>query len=114
MTSAISTTSTLQQNRQAMWFSALFGAALVLASFGLILAPKTGAKVAVINFPWASQSQAIYTIASADAKIAAVGKVSWIAIAADENTNLVDRLYQAGAFLVLDAALLISCGIISN
>lgn len=101
-------------DNKAMWLSALFGITLILSSFVITLAPKAGQKVAVINFPWAQDSQAIFTIAKADANIAAVGKVGWIAIAASEKPDLVKRLYQAGAFFVIDAALIISCGIASN
>ncbi|MBL1242497.1 MAG: hypothetical protein COB13_011655 [OCS116 cluster bacterium] len=97
-----------------MWLSLLFGIGLLLASFALSLAPKAGAKVAVFTAPWAVHNQAIFTIARADADIAALGKVKWIAIAADDQADLVSRLYQAGAFLVIDAAILISCGVISN
>lgn len=103
-----------QSDRQAMWLSVAFGTFLVLCSFGLVLAPKADSKVAVITFPWAQHNDAILAIAHADANIAAVGKVNWIAIAADDKINLVDRLYQAGAFLVIDAAMLISCGVISS
>ncbi|MBL1419384.1 MAG: hypothetical protein COC24_002625 [Alphaproteobacteria bacterium] len=100
--------------KRAMWLALLFGIGLLLSSFALSLAPKAGAKVAVFTLPWATNNQAIFTIARANANIAALGKVEWIAIAADDQTNLVSRLYQAGAFLVIDAALLISCGVISN
>ncbi|MCJ8324594.1 MAG: hypothetical protein HRU29_05950 [Rhizobiales bacterium] len=101
-------------DNKAMYLSLLFGVSLVLASFMLALSPKPNSKVAVINLPWSPNNHAIFTIAHADARIAAVGDINWIAIAADNNKNLVDRLYQAGAFLVLDAAFLISCGIISG
>lgn len=104
----------VENEAKAMWFSALFGVLLILSSFSLVLAPKAGGKVAVINYPWAHNSQAIFTIAHADANIAALGKVEWIAIAADKNPNLIERLYRAGAFLVIDAAFLISCGVISR
>lgn len=114
MPSVILAKNNIQNEVRAMWLSALFGAVLILSSFTLVLAPKAGSKVAVINYPWAQNSRAIFTIAQADANIAALGKVEWIAIAADEKSNLINRLYQAGAFLVIDAALLISCGVISN
>ncbi|PCI85101.1 MAG: hypothetical protein COB24_14200 [Hyphomicrobiales bacterium] len=100
--------------KRAMWLALLFGIGLLLCSFALSLAPKSGAKVAVFTVPWATNNQAIFTIARADANVAALGKVEWIAIATDDQINLVSRLYQAGAFLVIDAALLISCGVISN
>lgn len=105
---------TTNENKRAMWLAVLFGSGLLFCSFALSLAPKAGAKVAVFTAPWATNNQAIFTIARADANIAAVGKVEWIAIAADDQTDLVSRLYQAGALLVIDAALLISCGIISD
>lgn len=104
----------INNEKRAMWLSLLFGIGLLLASFALSLAPKAGAKVAVFTAPWAVHNQAIFTIARADADIAALGKVKWIAIAADDQADLVSRLYQAGAFLVIDAAILISCGVISN
>lgn len=105
---------TKNDDKRAMWLALLFGIGLLLSSFALSLAPKAGAKVAVFTAPWAANNKAIFTIARADANIAALGKVEWIAIAADDQTDLVSRLYQAGAFLVIDAALLISCGVISN
>lgn len=116
---AIKTQNDKQSDAKAMWLSALFGICLLFSIFAVALTPKAGSKVAVINLPWSTQNEAIFTIAHADANIAAVGAVNWVAIAADNNiqgtnSNLIERLYQAGAFLVVDAALLISCGIIST
>lgn len=105
---------TTNDDKRAMWLALLFGSGLLLCSFALSLAPKAGTKVAVITAPWAKNNQAIFTIARADANVAALGKVEWIAIAADDQVDLVSRLYKAGAFLVIDAAMLISCGIISS
>lgn len=103
-----------KQDTKAMWVSMFFGLFLVFSSFTLTLAPKAGSKVAVFTNPWATNGSAFTTIINANANVAATGNADWIAIAADKNPDLPSRLYKAGAALVIDAALLISCGILTS
>lgn len=100
-----------EKNEQsAMWFSLIFGAAMIVSSAGFALAPKVGGKVAVITWPWKNEISAIGVISRANARIVTEGRSQWVAIAFDDAPELNTRLYKAGATFVLDANFVIACG----
>ena len=96
--------------RSAMWFSLAFGATMMISSAVFALVPKDAQRVAVVTWPWNTQTSAIHVIARADAKILSAGRLDWIAIASDNQPQLNARLYEAGATFVVDAAFIIACG----
>lgn len=76
-----------------------------------ILMPKND-RVAVFTSPWGGASNVMNVIADANGALVNGGKAEWIAVAssASENsTDFVDKLYQAGAWLVIDGAIAAAC-----
>jgi hypothetical protein len=76
-----------------------------------ILMPKND-RVAVLTSPWGAATNVMHVISEADGALVNGGKADWIAVAssASENSDdFVDKLYQAGAWLVIDGAIAAAC-----
>jgi hypothetical protein len=86
-----------------------FGVAAILGSSVMVVVPRDSEAVAVFASPWAGRDGALQVIAGADARIVAYGKYDWIAVAYDDQPSLAERLYDAGAVFVADAALVSAC-----
>lgn len=74
------------------------------------LAPKQdGGPVAVIVAPWQANGDAMRIVAAADGTLVMATRGGDIAIAQSKSADFIDRLYQAGALLVIDAAVVSAC-----
>lgn len=89
----------------------LFGVAAMIPAFALAAAPRGDSRVAVVAWPWAPDASALKLIAAAGSRMVAEGPYSWLAIAQDQEPGpgLVDRLYEAGAMMVLNADFVNAC-----
>jgi hypothetical protein len=76
---------------------------------GIALAPKTGAPVAVIAPPWASDGEALRIVAAADGFVLGATPRGGIAIATSAAADFIVHLYQAGASAVVDAGAMSAC-----
>jgi hypothetical protein len=86
----------------------VFAAFCVLAPIAMALAPRDGAPVAVIAAPWAGASAAAI-LAAADGRLVEAAANRLVAIGIDEAPGFAERLYGAGALLVLDARAMLLC-----
>jgi hypothetical protein len=83
-----------------------------LAPTAMALKPEPNTPVAVIVAPWQSPSAALRVVALADGRvIASAGRAIVIARSGndDRGDSFVDRLYAAGAALVINAATVSGC-----
>ena len=87
----------------------IFGVAVIFAASALASVPREGKSIAVFAWPGAKQPNSIEIIVEADGVIKDFGRYSWIAVTDYDDETRVQRLYQAGALLVLDAALVSTC-----
>lgn len=87
----------------------IFGVVVIFAASALASVPREGKSIAVFSWPGAKQSSVIEIIVEADGVIKNFGQFSWVAISNYDKKNRVQRLYKAGALLVLDAALVSTC-----
>lgn len=84
-----------------------------------ILMPKTD-RVAVIASPWGDAGQILSILDRADGALVNSGRRDWIAVVTpqsamaqpiktDSDSRFVEKLYQAGAWLVIDGSIAAAC-----
>lgn len=102
--------------RRAAFFAICFGIVAMLPAFVLAAAPRSGSPVAVVVWPWAGADEAINVVAGADARLVSGSGYQWLVIARDQDgaPGIVDRLYGAGAALVLNARFVSACLTVPN
>jgi hypothetical protein len=76
---------------------------------GAALVPKAGTPVAVIAAPWADDGAAVRIVAAADGFVLGTTGRGGVAIATSAASDFIDRLYQSGASVVVDAGALSAC-----
>ncbi|MEM1398693.1 MAG: hypothetical protein AAGF58_02375 [Pseudomonadota bacterium] len=98
-------------SERASFFLALtFGVLAIIGIATVSAIPRPSEPVAVLASPFdRTDPKALEVIAMAEARIISLGGADWIALAAADGPDLVDRLYGAGAFLVLDARFAAAC-----
>ncbi|GAB4363919.1 MAG: hypothetical protein Kow0026_28700 [Oricola sp.] len=74
-----------------------------------IAAVPTGSRVVVIAPPWSKPDRVISIIADAGGTLVNGGRVSWLAVADGTSPDFINRLFAAGAMLVLDGRLAAAC-----
>jgi hypothetical protein len=87
------------------------GLTLALAVLGVFVAvamPRDG-RALLVALPAGASERLIDTLARADAELVAVGALSGLYVVASDRPGLAGRLWEAGAFFVVDAALAIGC-----
>jgi hypothetical protein len=88
----------------------LLNAALVVGAMALAaLAPRAGRHVAVVVPPGSDPAAAMTAVAAAGGRLVAATGRDWIVVADGTGDDFVDRLYAAGAVLVMDPAGLFGC-----
>lgn len=83
-----------------------------LVPLAATLAPRAGEPVVVVA-PFAAAS-AIGVMARADGRLLAASRLDALVIADSENPEFIDRLYKAGAWLVISGRLLTGCARITG
>jgi hypothetical protein len=87
-----------------------------------ILMPKND-RVAIITPPWGDRGQIFSVIDKADGALVNAGRADWIAVVSPQSqssninqsnkntdaTDFVAKLYQAGAWLVIDGSIATAC-----
>jgi hypothetical protein len=89
--------------------AALFALFAGTVPTALALAPKAESPVAVVVAPWAAAGEAARIVATANGTILGATRSGHVAIGQFGAADVVTRLYQAGALLVLDAAPVAAC-----
>jgi hypothetical protein len=84
-------------------------AAVIGAVLLATVAVPAGPFVAVVMPPWSDGQAALSAVARADGALVAPGGRPWIVIAHGRDSGFPSRLRQAGAWLVLNHALLSGC-----
>jgi hypothetical protein len=87
----------------------LFALGAGLIPSALALAPRASSPVAVMVAPWAAADDAARAVAAADGAILATARDGHVIIARFTSADFVTRLYQSGALLVVDAAIVTAC-----
>lgn len=97
--------------RERFRIDAGLGLTLALAVLGVFLAvavPRDG-RAMLVALPVAASERLIETLARADASLVAVGALSGLYVVASDRPGLAGRMWEAGAFFVVDAALALGC-----
>jgi hypothetical protein len=97
--------------RERFGIDAGFGLTLGLAVLGVLCVvalPRDG-RAMLVALPHVASERLIDTLARADAELVAVGALSGLYVVASDRPGLAGRLWEAGAFLVVDAALALGC-----
>jgi hypothetical protein len=84
-------------------------AVIIAATLLATLSVPAGTFVAVVVPPWRGAEAAISTVAVAGGTLVASAGVDWIVIAHAQDRAFASRLRQAGAWLVLNHAVLSGC-----
>lgn len=74
-----------------------------------IAAVPTGSRVVVIAPPWSKPDRVVSIIADAGGTLVNGGRTSWLAVADGTSPDFVNRLFAAGALLILDGRLAAAC-----
>ncbi len=86
---------------------ALNAALIIVVLVAVALSPPANGPVAVFVSPWGGSAAEI--VARADGRLVAAGGFPWVVIANSDGTGFVQRLYDAGAWLVSDPRLAVGC-----
>lgn len=96
-----------------MWRSVRYLLPLAL-SLGVplvtLLPTQAGQPVFVVGAPWSDLRRTIELVGHADGTVLRGTAIPWIAIAVSPRPDFPARLRHAGAWIVLDAALVTGCG----
>jgi ABC-type nitrate/sulfonate/bicarbonate transport system substrate-binding protein len=94
---------------QSLIAAALLAVLSVLAMAALQAHPRDGTQVAAIFSPWARDDAAIARVAQAGGLLVRRGIIDTIVVVQSDEPGLIDRLYAAGAWLVIDPATFGGC-----
>jgi hypothetical protein len=97
------------RNRQPLLVATVLAVVSVLAMAALQARPRSGAQVAAVFSPWTSGQAAFARIAQADGLVVRRGFIDAIVVVQSDDPGLIDRLYAAGAWLVVDPAAFGGC-----
>lgn len=81
-------------------------AGLVLA--GIALVPR-GDRLTVVVAPWSSPGHIMDVVKEAGGSLVESSALSWVVVSQGESSDFAQRLYSAGAIMVLDGSLLAGC-----
>ena len=88
------------------WQAALAAALMMLASVAPVAwiesRPRDGSEVAVIFAPWTTRDDAFARVLAADGLVMREGIIESILVVHGANSGLINRLYAAGAWAVID------------
>jgi hypothetical protein len=98
-------------NRQSRYQRRILAANLLAALIVVvaIAAVPTGSRVVVVAPPWSKPDRVISIIADAGGTLVNGGRTSWLAVADSPSPDFVNRLFAAGALLILDGRLAAAC-----
>jgi ABC-type nitrate/sulfonate/bicarbonate transport system substrate-binding protein len=82
--------------------ASVLAAASVLSLAALEAQPRDRTRVAAIFPPWTSAEHAMAQVAQSGGRIVRAGLIDAIVVVQGDDANLVDRLYAAGAWAVVD------------
>ena len=83
-------------------------AAAFLVVAGIAVVP-TGSRVVVVAPPWSDPERVISIIAEAGGTLVDGGRSPWLAVAEGSSPDFANRLFTAGALLILDGRLAAAC-----
>ncbi len=84
--------------------ASLLVALSVIAMAALQAQPHDRTRVAAVFSPWTNGERAIAQVASAGGLVVRRGAIDTIVIVQGDDPDLIDRLYAAGAWIVVDPA----------
>jgi ABC-type nitrate/sulfonate/bicarbonate transport system substrate-binding protein len=97
------------RTKQAVVAAAFFTALSVVAMAALQAHPRDGTQVAAVFSPWAGGEHAFARVAQAGGLVVRRGIIDAIVVVQSDDPGLIDRLYAAGAWAVIDPATLGGC-----
>lgn len=83
--------------------------ASVTAMAALQMRPRDGTQVAAVFAPWIRGEDALARVAQAGGSVVRQGAVDAVVVVQGDDPDLIDRLYAAGAWAVIDPAALGGC-----
>ncbi len=89
--------------------SIFFGCLIILASSFISLAPQENKSIAVVVSPWAEPYHIVNVISAAGGVVKTQDSNHWIAISQNDSPNLIKKLYNNGAILVINADFVTAC-----
>lgn len=84
----------------------LVAAAVIVAAIAVV---PTGSRVVVVAPPWSEPDRVVSIIADAGGTLVNGGRSQWLAVADSTSPEFVNRLFAAGALLILDGRLAAAC-----
>jgi ABC-type nitrate/sulfonate/bicarbonate transport system substrate-binding protein len=97
------------RNTQAVIAAIALAAMSVAAMAALQMRPRDGTQVAAVFSPWTSGEHAIAQVAQAGGLVVRRGIIDAIVVVQSDDPGLIDRLYAAGAWAVIDPAAFGGC-----
>jgi len=97
------------RTKQAVVAAAFFTALSVIAMATLQAQPRDGTQVAAVFPPWMDGEHALARVAQAGGLVVRRGIIDAIVVVHSDDPGLIDRLYAAGAWAVIDPATLGGC-----
>jgi ABC-type nitrate/sulfonate/bicarbonate transport system substrate-binding protein len=97
------------RTKQAVVAAAFFTALSVIAMATLQAQPRDGTQVAAVFSPWMDGEHAFARVAQAGGLVVRRGIIDAIVVVHSDDPGLIDRLYAAGAWAVIDPATLGGC-----
>ena len=97
------------RNTQAVVAAVALTAASIVAMAALQARPRDGTQVAAVFSPWTSGEHALARVAQAGGLVVRRGIVDAVVVVQGDDAGLIDRLYAAGAWAVIDPAALGGC-----
>lgn len=82
--------------------------AVAVAALGMTLVPRSE-RVAVVVAPWSPPVRIMDVVRQADGSLVGASRLSWVVVSEGKSAGFVQRLYAAGALLVLDGSFLSGC-----
>jgi len=97
------------RTKQAVVAAASFTALSVVTMAALQAQPRDGKQVAAVFSPWTGGELAFARVAQAGGLVVRRGIIDAIVVVQSDDPGLIDRLYAAGAWAVIDPATLGGC-----
>jgi hypothetical protein len=97
------------RTKQAVIAAVLLTAVSVVAMAGLQAQPRDGTQVAAVFSPWSGGAHVFARVAQAGGLVVRRGVIDAIVVVQSDDPGLIDRLYAAGAWAVIDPAALGGC-----
>jgi len=85
------------------------GALAATVRVTLVPPPSPGRPVAIVFAPWTDAASALKRVADAGGRLVSYGGMPFVTVAIADDANYAERAFAAGAWFVLDPAIIEAC-----